>query len=173
MSSYHDDFADVDRWQDSYSPQQGGQLPGPEILQPGSYTFEILDAELGKTTKQPESIFRLQLRVIGGPADGATIVRPTFFRRQESLDYLGGELMTLGLPADQWGKRGTSWSQELRDACLSLKGLRFAGNVVKNKEFTNLYVNSLAGGRPMPGGPAPQPKPQPVPAVDDPNEIPF
>jgi hypothetical protein len=52
--------------------------------------------------------------------------------------------------------------------------MRLAGNVVKNKDgYVNLYINSLAGGRPMPGARPPQPKPGPAPAAYDPKEIPF
>jgi hypothetical protein len=170
--SEHDD---IDGHARDYKPQTG-QLPGPEALADGTHDLEIVEAKLTKTPKTNESIFRLTLRAIGGPSTGALLERATFFRQADSLNWLGGDMMTLGLDADQWGKRGRPWSQELIDACPRLRGKRFTGQKVTKDGYHNLYVRALLHGAPMPGTPAPaQQQPALVPAGvgagDD--EIPF
>src|SRR5579871_4659634 len=104
------DFSDIDRWSQQYTPHQGGFEPGPEVLPEGLYDFEITGATLKKTDKTSETIFELGVRVLGGPCAGIGFQRPSFFRSQENLDRLGGDMVLLGLDANQWGKRGKPWS---------------------------------------------------------------
>lgn len=141
------EYQGIDELQRDYVPRQSSQLPGLDTLPAGAYTFEIFGAELALTREKREPIFRLSLRVVGGACDGQLVERPTFFRRQESVDFLGGDMLTLGLPADQWGRRGKTLSNELLTACPQLKGLRFVGTVVVSDDgYHNLRVNALVRG---------------------------
>jgi len=158
MNGYDNDFSDIDRWQKDYRPTPA-QRPGPEALPQGAYDFQIVAAELAKVGNPPETIFRLALCVIGGSHDGLVIDRPTFFRRQESLDYLGGDLMSLGVTeASSWGKGDQPISQLLRDACQRVVGLRCRGVRKDGKPqngkpgFPNLYITGLLADSPMPPG---------------------
>lgn len=145
---FPDDFSDLDRWANEYKPEADGRMPGPELLPDSSYEFEIVAATMRKTQKKQDTIFALHLRVRGGAQDGAELERVTWFNRQEDVNRLGGDMVTLGLvDAKDWGKRNKPWSQELRDACPRLKGLRFRGSKTSSegdkKTFHNLFVNAL------------------------------
>ena len=149
-----EEYGDIDRWQESYNPQTGF-LPGPDSLDEGTYDFVILDADLSKMTNGG-SVFRLTLQVLSGPRAGLRIERPTWFERQESIDYLGGEMVTLGMGAD-WGRRGKPLSQEIRETCPLLRGVRFTGLRKNGKAkrpgeagFPNLYINARLAGGEMP-----------------------
>jgi hypothetical protein len=75
-----------------------------------------------------------------------TLERASLFRQPSNLNYLAGDLITLGCTdAGAWGKRGKSWSEELRAACPRLKGKRFTGKVEPNGQYANLYINALIG----------------------------
>lgn len=146
MNDGEQDYSDIDRWQEQFTPQEGF-LPGPESLDEGSYDFLIENAELSKT-KNGGSIFRLTLKVLSGPRAGMRLERPTWFEKQESVDSLGGDMVTLGMGAN-WGRRGKPLSQELRDTVPQLRGVKFAGTrkngKVKNPGqpgFPNLYINA-------------------------------
>jgi hypothetical protein len=159
---FPDDFGDVDRMQKEYTPDLNQRLPGPDLLPDGTYRLAILEAELTKTQKNPETIFRLKVRVLQGPegSAGAVIERATFFRQVDSMNRLGGELVALGLDADKWGKRGPTWSQECLAACPKLKGVQCAAYKtttkaeakpgVEAKTYHNLYINGRIGGAPVP-----------------------
>jgi hypothetical protein len=177
------EFEDIDNLARDYAPKRTF-LPGPEVLPEGLYDFEITSAQLTKSGTPPETIFRLELRVLSGSHRGAALERPTWFRRQESLDYLGGDLCTLGLDADLWGKRGKPWSQELRDACPKLVGVRFAGQRRDSGEdrngnpYKNLNILARISGAPMPATAQPRtqssaPRQQPVMSDNNAQEIPF
>src|SRR5262249_46358956 len=96
------DFSELDALQTDYEPQSGGQSPGPEILPDGPGEFEILAAELTETSKQKQTIARIQMRALTGPAAGRVFERVTFFKHQESLNYLGGEMLALGIDSNRW-----------------------------------------------------------------------
>lgn len=158
----NNDFSDIDQWQEHYEVNQGDFEPDPSVLPEGTYDFEIVSAKLEKTNKTQETLFKLGLRVTSGQSAGVTFVRPNFFRSQDNLDRLGGDLVTLGLDAQAWGKRGKSWSAELLAACPSLVGKRFRGQRKNGKPgadgkvFYNLYIQSLlaANGPPPASAPA-------------------
>lgn len=116
------DFADIDSFAREYQPQQAFK-PGPEVLPVGLYDCQIIEARLVKGERT--SIFRLGLKVLSGPCKDVEIERPTWFKAQRDVDSLGGDMVTLGIAgADQWGRRGKTWSQELIDACSGLIGRR-------------------------------------------------
>jgi hypothetical protein len=156
-------YSDIDQWQEHYTPQQGSFEAGPEILPDGQvYDFEITKAELTKSEKKQETIFKLHVKVISGQYAGVSFARPTWFKAQEALDSLGGDFVLLGLDANLWGKRGKSWSAELIQACPLLVGKRFRGERKNGKPkeegkpgFPNLYIKSQlsANGPPPPSSP--------------------
>jgi hypothetical protein len=177
------EFEDIDNLAGSYAPKRTF-LPGPEVLPEGLYDFEITSANLTKGGNPPETIFRLGVKVLSGGHRGVELERPTWFRRQESLDYLGGDLCTLGLDADLWGKRGKPWSQELRDACPKLPGIRFSGQIrsgggedKNGQPYKNLNILARISGTPMPSTSprtqVPTPRQQPAMSVATEESIPF
>lgn len=143
-----DDFSEIDKMAGGYNPTTG-QLPGAEVLPEGSYEAEIIRSELVKTPNTQEPIYKMVLRILSGPKAGVVFERPTFFRNDRSLDFLGGDFITLGIDASQWGKRGKSWSQELLAAAPQLKGLKVIGKRQDGKVqadgspgFPNFYLVS-------------------------------
>lgn len=116
------EYADIDQWAKSYKPEKSGFDPGPELLEDGTYSFEITGAELTQVGKdqQKETVLKLKLKVLSGTHTGAELTRTTFFRKQRDSDNLGADLLTLGY---QWDGTGA----QLAATCPMLKGLRFQG----------------------------------------------
>jgi hypothetical protein len=184
---FPDDFGALDRMGQDYKPQQSGQLPGADVLQDGAYDFEVVRAELTKTSKSQSIIFKMQLRVLAGSQTGLILERASFPSSQESLDRLGGDLLTLGvLDASQWGKPGhPTISQGLVEAGNKIKGVKFRGAKTTRKadkpgekDSHNIWINAVIAGHAMPA-PSPgfnecaQPAvngraPQPAAAAADP-----
>jgi hypothetical protein len=75
-----EDFSDIDRLieNEPVTPMTG-RLPGPDVLQDGVYDFQILAASLVKTPHTNESVFRMQLKTIGGPSVGVVLERVSLF----------------------------------------------------------------------------------------------
>jgi len=151
-------LADFDR---QYTAQESQFHPGPEILPDGLHTVEILSASLKKSPKAGTPIFALVLRVVGGPLAGAVLERGSVLTSQQNIDRLGGDLVALGLDADQWtAARGRPFSRELVANMGRLPGKRFVAQKKTNpsddpsKPYHNLYVNSLVSSSPMPTTPA-------------------
>lgn len=178
-----DDYGDLDRWQHGCVPQQAGQLPGVEALADGPLDCEIVEAKLHKTSKTQETIFRLVCRALSGPSTGVVFERPRFFRRQTDLDWLAGELMVLGFPADQWLK-SQSFGRSLAAACPSMHGVRFQAlkkveEGDNGEQYPRLYINARLHGTAMPSpapaaAPAPSYEPPPpVTAGMDLSDVPF
>jgi hypothetical protein len=146
------DFSELDALQNEYEPQTGGQMPGPELVPDGTWEFEIISAELTETPKTNETIGRIQLRVLSGPAAGRVLERATFFRRQEAANYLGGEMMALGVDSARWSDKSKPLSQHIEEAFARIRGVRFKGTKVTNtkdgKPYHNLYINSLVQAAP-------------------------
>jgi hypothetical protein len=162
------DFSDLDALQADYEPLTGGaQNPGPEILPDGSWEFEIVSAELTETPKTNETIGRIQLRVLSGPAAGRLLERATFFRRQEAVNYLGGELMSLGVETSRWADKSKPLSQHIEEAFVSIRGARFKGtkvtNTVNGKPYHNLSINSLVQAAPADSSASALPSPDDSP----------
>jgi hypothetical protein len=154
------DFNELDRMQDAYEPQTtGAQMPGPEILPDGPGEFEILNAELTVTPKSHEAIARMQIRALTGPANGCVFERVIFFRRQESLNFLGGDMLTLGIDSSQWQDKSKPLRQHIAADLALLKGIRFKGTKTttanNGQTYQNLYINSRSSSVPGQATPAP------------------
>ncbi len=128
-----DDFSELDDMAQGYEPSTG-QTPGPEVLPEGMYKVRIKRAELIKTPKTGDSIFRMMLQVIEGPYDGTTFERPQFLKSPVQLNMLGGDFCKLGIDAKEWGKGGKSWSLCLRENQSKLVGKQFMGQRKDGKE---------------------------------------
>jgi hypothetical protein len=154
------DFSELDKLQAGYEPQKpGNQMPGPEVLPDGPGEFEILGAELTETPKQHQTIARLEIKALSGAAAGRIFERPTFFNRQEAVNYLGGELMSLGVDSTRWQDKSKPLSQHIRESLALLKGIRFKGTKATNSSngqtYHNLYINGRAASTPGQATPAP------------------
>src|SRR5262249_51756617 len=116
----------------------------------GAGEFEILAAELTETPRQHQTIARLQIRALTGMAAGKEFERVTFFNRQESVNYLGGEMMALGIDSRCWSDKGRPLSQHIRETFAKLPGMRFKGSKTtttnNGQTYHNLYINSLVAG---------------------------
>jgi hypothetical protein len=162
------DFNELDALQAKYEPLKGGaQMPGPEILPDGSWEFEIVNAELTETPKTHDTIGRLQLRVLSGPATGRMLERATFFNRQEAVNYLGGELMSLGVDTSRWADKTKPLSKHIEEAFARIRGVRFKGtkvtNTVNGKPYHNLSINSLVQAAPTDSSASALPSPDDSP----------
>jgi hypothetical protein len=162
------DFSELDALQAEYEPLKGGAaMPGPEILPDGTWEFEIVNAELTETPKQHQTIGRLQLRVLSGPAAGRMLERATFFNRQEAVNYLGGELMSLGVDSSRWTDKSKHLSEHIQEAFARIRGARFKGTKVTNtsdgKPYHNLYINSLVQAAPADSSASALPSPDDSP----------
>jgi hypothetical protein len=154
------DFSELDGMQGGYEPQSGSaQMPGPEILPDGPGEFEILAAELTQTPKQRQTVARIQMRVLTGMASSRVFERVTFFNRQDAVNYLGGEMMALGIDSKQWQDTSKTLSQHIAETLATLKGVRLRGSKVTNtnngQTYHNFYINGLAGALPASATPAP------------------
>lgn len=174
-----EDFPELGVYESNFNPSAGGgRRPGLDTLPDGDYDFEIASAELTRTEKTNEAIFRMELRVLGG----GVVEHAYFFRTQMSVDILGGDLCTLGFDADQWKPPHRPLVRELLAAAPRLAGIRFRGKKVTNpdkkdasKKYANLYVNQRLSAD------APPPAYNPHPTYADPfaattggnDDIPF
>jgi hypothetical protein len=154
------DFSDLNRMQDAFEPQTAGvQMPGPEILPDGPGEFEILEAELTQTPKQHQTIARIQIKALTGQAAGRIFERATFFNRQESLNYLGGELLALGCDIRRWSDKSKPLDKHIAETLATLKGIRFRGSKTTNTSngqvYSNLFINSRSSTVPGQATPAP------------------
>lgn len=171
-------FPELAAFERDFNPSSGGRKPGLDTLPDGDHDFEILSAELTRTEKTNEAIFRMELRVLGG----GVVEHVYFFRTQMNVDILGGDLCTLGFDADQWKPPQRPLARELANVAPRLRGVRFRGKKVTNpkkddpnKKYANLYVNQRLAAD------APPPAYNPQPAYADPfatagsndSEIPF
>jgi hypothetical protein len=147
MSDENGILEEIGRFDQEYqAAERFSFLPGLEALRDGTHILEIVRAELGRTSKSREAIFKLILRT----ADGLHFERAYFFGTQEQVDRLGADLCQLGFDADRWsGKYNRRFSAELAKAIPQLSGIRFqAKKETKasnnpDKPFHNLYVTIL------------------------------
>ena len=160
-----EDFPELGVYESNFNPSAGGgRRPGLETLPDGDHDFEILSAELTRTEKTNEAIFRMELRT-----GGSVVEHAYFFRTQMSVDILGGDLCALGFDADQWKPPHRPLVRELLTAAPKLRGIRFRGKKVTkpkegdpNKKYVNLYVNQRLSAD------APPPSYTPAPSGFDP-----
>lgn len=143
-------FEEIGRFDQDYAPaERQSFLPGVEALRDGVHVLEVVRAEVSRTEKTREAIFKLILRA----ADGLTFERAYFFRDQDSVDRLGADLAALGLDSDKWnGRHNRRFSVELAKCPSKLAGVRFQakketkpGNT-PGKDYHNLYISVLIGG---------------------------
>jgi hypothetical protein len=172
---------ELEAYDDGFTPQQSSNFrPGLEAIADGSYDFTILTADLSRTPKTNDLILRWELRV---EQTAQVVERSYFFRRQEDVDRLGGDLSVLGFDVGLWKAPARPFSKELPKAVVQLPGRRFKGTKKANpgkddpsKIYQNLYVNArlpdaAAGSLPPPSTPAPSSAEPPASAED--NEMPF
>lgn len=159
MSEYNE----LSQFSGAFTPA-AAMRPGLDSLADGEYDFEITAAELTRTPKDNELIFRFSLRVI---STGQTVEKVYFFRSQQNVDFLGADLCALGIDADQWKPPARPLEKELPAALPKLRGVRFRGKKVTAanskdhaKPFHNLYINNRLAAGAMP---APALSPAPVP----------
>ncbi len=141
----------LDRFDDDAKPEV--QLPGPDSLANGHYDFQLLQAWLDVTPKDNRDIVRMRLRVVNGPAPAGYILeRGKLVDTQNSLNYLLGDLRTLGLDSDKWVKaNGRPVSRELPLGLAKLAGVYF--HAVKSEDkngYHNLNINARLLGEPKP-----------------------
>lgn len=172
-ATMNEQFPELAAFERDFNPSSGGRRPGLDTLADGDYDFEILSAELTRTEKTNEAIFKMELRVHGG----GVIEHAYFFRTQVAVDILGGDLCTLGFDADQWKPPARPLARELANTAPRLRGIRFRGKKVTtpkkddpNKKYANLYVNQRLDGATSP--PAYSPTPAPASYAND-DDIPF
>ena len=166
-------YDELSQFDQTFTPQSGIR-PGIDSLPDGDYDCEIITADIGRTEKTNELILRLGLRT----NVGAVVEYAYFFRTQQSVDILGGDLVTLGFDADQWKPPARPFSTELPRVVPMLVGLRFRARkkTAQNqkdpsKPFHNLYVNQRLNTSAAPSGYVPTSAPTQASADSDP--IPF
>jgi hypothetical protein len=184
--SYYDPtaLASISDFDKQFAAREPEFRPGPELLPDGVHQFEILSVALRKSSKSGTPIFAMVLRVAAGPIAGTLIERASVLTSQQAIDRLGGDLVTLGLDADQWtAANGRPFSGQLVANMGKLPGKRFVAQKKTNpnetdpsKPYHNLYINALAAGAPMPTTPAPAgflaPSRAPAPALANSNDDP-
>jgi hypothetical protein len=149
-------LGDIDRWNDNYKPSFGFPA-GMEVLPDGMYDFEIKTAAIERTN-DGEAVMRIGLQVSNpGPQQNVTCSNTYWFKTQDNVDILGGDLCTLGFDADKWtAANGRQFSKELASALPRMVGLRIRGQKLtrpnKNNPaspYHNLRINArLAAGQP-------------------------
>jgi hypothetical protein len=168
--------ADLEQFDGEFTPSAGGRLPNLEAVPPGDYDWTILRAELSTTPKTGDRILRLDLKC---EQSGQAVQHVYFFRQQEQVNHLGGDLAVLGFPVGTWTpSQGKKFSAELPKAVGELPGRRFKGTRANNKDkadatktYHNLYLNArLPDADPGTLAQATQPASQPANGGD---EIPF
>lgn len=178
----------LDSYENEYKPEHAVR-PRLETLADGDYEFTILDAAIVHLVNKP--VLRAGLKVEGGG-----IIEHTWWHdSQDKFNAMAADLLSLGFPADKWGKGGIPVKQGFPDAVAKMPGIRFKGakrterpteGTYAGKVFHKLYISGRVSGKPMPGpaaefsnGPAAQPTKGPaitwdrVPAVTDDADIPF
>lgn len=156
---------------------EAGQRPGLDALPDGDYDLEIVEAVADRTAKTGQPIYRLALKVLGGPLAGTVIERGSVLSTQENINRLLGDFQSLGLDSDRWGSsHGRPLPDELAKAGPKLVGVRFRGKKTHSdatdrnglpKVYHNLYIQSRLNGSSVPA--APRPRSPGIPA----SEIPF
>jgi hypothetical protein len=166
-----DPYDTLSRFDDEFSVPDdmrggGGQRPGLDVLEDGSYIFDVVEGGYARTSKSNDDVFRLVLRVMNGPLAGIILEKAYFLSSLENAQRLGADLISLGVPADRWTKQaGVRFSQAIRDpgVAKALAGKRFSGKKTSkdgtNKKgeavkYHNLYINALVGTSPMPSMPS-------------------
>lgn len=170
----NDDFPEpnldeeLDRYRKDFEPQKSGFAPGPDLLQDGSYSFEITDAVLEQARDREKKplgpVYRLSLRVLSGDMAGTGLDLTRWLTNQEGLDRLGGDLLTL---VNRTIDKAYPVGQQLRDLASQLRGKRFAGkkrsyekrNGTKGHEIDILSAirgTPMPSASPPPAAPAPQ-----------------
>ena len=97
----NDILEELSRFNNDFTPTIG-QKPGLDSLPDGVYVFEITSAELTRTAKTGEAILRLDLMVAEGPCVGTPLEVPYFFRSQQAVNRLGGDLLMMGYDTQNW-----------------------------------------------------------------------
>ncbi len=150
------DFAELESFDSSFKPQESGMRLGLEILPDGDYDFQITSMVLERTKKENTLILRQGLRVLSGSHGvGKELERAYFFKSQQNVDILGGDLCRLNFDADKWTTANNRpFSKELQAVLPKCVGLRFRGkkssNADNGKTYHNLYINSLITGGSVP-----------------------
>jgi hypothetical protein len=172
MSDQADAFEELQSFDESFDPTAGAFRPGLDSLPDGTYHFTALRVGLERTQNTREAIVRWELKV---DETGGVVEKVNFFKSQQNADSLGGELMTLGIPAHTWtAKEGKRFSEELPPALPKLAGIRFVGTKRsverEGKKYHNLYIDGRA-----PDLPVGEPTPNGAPPANAPTEdsIPF
>lgn len=155
-----EDYSDLDSFGDQFKPQPAFR-PGLDALADGDYTFEIVDAALARATNG-DRVLNLGVR----PNGGATYQYTYWLNKQEAINGLGADLVTLGIDASKWGRKdGPLLGKAIPDAVAKLPGIRFAGakrqspSKTNNKVYHNLYINArVKDGATGPAGPPPPTK---------------
>jgi hypothetical protein len=168
-------YDELGQYDQSYSPKKSGQRPGIDLLTNGDHDFRILGAELRRTPKQQELILGMELRVESGLSAGQVVEHVYFFRNQDGVDRLGGDLCTLGIEADSWNGR---FSRELPGCLRRLTGVRFRGKKTSYKKLdgtlgANLWINARLPDAPMGAVPSPVPEPASMFGGNGNDDIPF
>lgn len=139
--------------QDYQVPERDAIMPNLEALADGVYVFEVVKAELSRTRRTNDPIFRLLLRTIVGPSVGLTVEHVHFFSSQDNIDRLGADLAAMGFDARTWNPaHGKRFSIELTKAMPKMPGIRFQGQKKTNasrdgnKQYHNLYITTCVRG---------------------------
>lgn len=169
------DTSFLKQYDQGYVPaeKQFQQMPNVSSLTDGDYVMEVTFAAMRKTPKEHEDVFTMHLRVLTPGDSRLVIVEHTyFFRRAESINYLGTDLDILGMGAKEWtAAHGKEFSIEfakcldegrLRGVCFSGKKVTLPPKQAGGKPIHNLYVNYKC---PRPGNAPPMP--------EDDGEVPF
>lgn len=162
-------MTDLERFDETFVPQSrgGGNKYDLTKLPDGEMEFTVLCAELTKTPKRGDTIFRLDLQIDTGGARGQVAEKVYFFDDPSKVDQLGADLLKLGFPTDTWNARhGKRFSQEFPRAVRRMRGLRFKAMKQnsdpdsKGKVYGNLYLVNRIGDIPPE---APESPPAPIP----------
>lgn len=140
------EFADLDSFAAEYKPDAGGFYPGLETINDGNYVFAIQAARLDRA-RNGDRILELHLRV----APGTYVVQHTYWlNRQESMNRLAADLLSLGFDSDRWGTQDRPLSKELPQAAERMKGLYFQGHKSSNEANGKTYANLRIVGKAKP-----------------------
>jgi hypothetical protein len=170
-------------WLDSYESEYKAQKafrPGFDTLPEGDYELAVTDAAFDQIGGKP--VVRVVLQVL--PA-GACVERVYWVERQQEMNSLCADLLTLGFPANTWGAaHGKPLKVELPRALSALIGYRIRARKTTRqgtgtnagKVFPNLDIACRVTGTTAPMPPVPPVMPPPggqAQAVHIPEDVPF
>jgi hypothetical protein len=145
MSWDTDTYDELDQYDAAATPKKVGGLNLAALID-GNYDFTIQSAEMVRTPKTHDLLMRIHLRIDSGKSCvGDTVEWARFLGTQNNIDYLLGDLQTLGF------FRQGSLKTWFPHVAKQLAGVRFRGQKFEKDGNHNLSVYSkIDPTKPMP-----------------------